>query len=105
MKVHSASYARTTLTKLRQKTCPSVYAFFLQDVAVRFFVQKYDFSKSFSSIAHTRRHTPFTDKPKVEALRDIFITFVNRKQIFTICQTLAKNLRKELLDNRFIRKQ
>ena len=78
---------------------------FLQEVAVRFFVQKYDFSKSFSSIAHTRRHTRFTDKPEDEALRDVFITFVKRKQIFTICQTLAKNLRKESLDNRFIRKQ
>ena len=44
---------------------------FLQEVAVRFFVQKYDFSKSFSSIAHTRRHTRFTDKPEGKALRDI----------------------------------
>ena len=63
---------------------------FLQEVAVRFFVQKYDFSKSFSSIAHTRRHTRFTDKPEDEALRDVFITFAKRKQIFTICQTLAE---------------
>ena len=76
----------------------------MQAVVVTFFVQKYDFSKSFSSIVYTL-HVLFTDKPKVEALRDIFITFVNRKQIFTICQTLAKNVRKELLDNRFIRKQ
>ena len=44
---------------------------FLQEVAVRFFVQKYDFSKSFSSIVYTLRHTRFTDKPEDEALRDI----------------------------------
>ena len=45
---------------------------FLQEVAVRFFVQKYDFSKSFSSIVYTLRHTRFTDKPEDEALRDVY---------------------------------
>ena len=49
---------------------PFCLRIFLQKVAVRFFVQKYDFSKSFSSIAHTRRHTLFNDKPESEVLLD-----------------------------------